>query len=394
MSLDFKAVRNQVKEMGENAAERERRLQALREQARGLLESNANQQEAARQKVLRAARSFDPTLRCAVPTSEPLNQAFSASPQLRTATILAADGSQIEPSRHLPVDYCLINLGAIQMRTGAPEAPLTMVRTELMYAEQLYTETGTLTDAALALSRDLKERTLLAELAAEAQPPVVAFTDGPIELWGGKDADGTASFHDSLKAYLKSLGKLCHLNTAVAGYVDKPAANLVVRLLEVLQTPESELNGIRTIRPLRGVRDMDLFSALLQPGERSAVFEIQSKSAVLYQDELALHFFYLNVGREGNPWFARVEIPAWVAKDADMLDLLQATLIGQCRVLGSRPFPYLLHRAHEAAVVTREEQEQVTHMIIMELLRRGVAFGSASQKQALKDLPKKTRYAG
>ena len=116
---------------------------------------------------------------------------------------------------------------------------------------------------------------------------------------------------------------------------------------------------MKRLYPLRGVIDRQLFRDLLGPGERSAVFAIQSRSGQHYLGDLALHFFYLNVGRPGKPWLARVEIPAWVAKDNEQLDNLQAVLMQQCQILGSRPFPYLIHRAHEVAVVSLDEKEQV-----------------------------------
>ena len=61
-------------------------------------------------------------------------------------------------------------------------------------------------------------------------------------------------------------------------------------------------------------------------------------------------------------------------------------------MLGSRPYPYLLHRAHETAVVTLEEKDQVTQMIALELCRRGLPQDEESQKQAMKELAKQTRY--
>jgi len=102
----------------------------------------------------------------------------------------------------------------------------------------------------------------------------------------------------------------------------------------------------------------------------------------------------LNVGlRRDRPHMARVEIPAWVAGDPQSLDNLHAVLVEQCRILGQRPYPYLLHRAHETAVVTRDDQEQVTQMILLELQRRGIAVEGQSYKQVAKDLPGRTRHS-
>jgi hypothetical protein len=183
------------------------------------------------------------------------------------------------------------------------------------------------------------------------------------------------------------------MGAATAGYVDRQAANLVVRLLEVVCLPESQLSEVKHSHPLQGVLDLELFRPLLAPGERSAVFALQSRSALRYRDDLALHFFYLNVGRDVHPWLARVEIPAWVARNPQMLDDLHAVLVQQCLILGSRPYPYLLHRAHEAAVVTFEEKDQVTQMIALELRARGVEVGEISNKQSAKIAGGKTRYS-
>jgi hypothetical protein len=302
------------------------------------------------------------------------------------ASLLAADGSQIIPSRHDEVEYGLINVGVIKMLYGMSVPPDITIQSQLLYDDLLYTDPSMLAEARLTMQRDLEERRILARLAEGLSPPVITFTDGPIEFAGNHEFADAASFKELLEAYMKALGQLHEMNAVTAGYVDKPAANLVVRLLEVSSMSEAELRQRGKASPLRGVSDRRLYRDILRPGERSAVFGYQSWWAKHFQDKLALHFFYLNIGREGHPWLARVEIPAWVAADSTMLDDLHATLVSQCRSMGSRPYPYLLLRAHEAAVVTLEEKEQVTQMIVMELRRRGIEVGEKSYKQAGKDL--------
>jgi len=394
MTLDFRQVQEQVVQLGENAPLREKQMNERRERAANLLAHYAQELDVLRHKVERVASSYDPTLRCALPVKEALDSAFPLPFQREAGTILTADGSQINPNRHAEVNYCLINVGAITMKPGSPEAPATFITSQLLYEEDLYSGTGTMTEALLALKRDLRERAMLVDLAQHAQPPVITITDGPMELWGAKDAagEGAAEYIKSLQDYQIVLKQLCTMKAITAGYVDKPGADLVVRLLEVASAPEDALNNIRTHRPLSGVRDIDLYREILLPGCRTAVFQMQSKSMENYPGELAIHFFYLNVGREEHPKMARVEIPAWVAQNPEMLDNLHAVLVNQCRILGARSYPYLLHRAHEAAVVTLEEQEQVTRMILMELRRRGVNVGDGSEKQAVKNLQPRTRY--
>ena len=52
-----------------------------------------------------------------------------------------------------------------------------------------------------------------------------------------------------------------------------------------------------------------------------------------------------------------------MADDPAKLGMLHAVLVDQCRIMGAKPYPYLLHRAHETAVVSNEEKLQVEQML-------------------------------
>jgi len=73
-----------------------------------------------------------------------------------------------------------------------------------------------------------------------------------------------------------------------------------------------------------------------------------------------------------------------------MLDGLHALLVGQCAVMGMLSYPYALHRAHEIALVSREEKDQVTQMLLAAWRAEGMVAGVPSHKQAIKDLPGRT----
>ncbi len=63
-------------------------------------------------------------------------------------------------------------------------------------------------------------------------------------------------------------------------------------------------------------------------------------------------------------------------------------------MIGARAYPYLLHRAHETALVSLEDKAQVTQMIVNELHKRGLEVAGESAKQYNKDVSgKRTRYA-
>lgn len=390
MSLNFIQVRQQVSDFGKYANLQTQQLQRLSQQSDQLFIRYANDLEWLHDRVARIAHHSDPALRCALPINEPLNSKIPLLAQPGKATILAVDGSQVSPDRHLQVNYGLINVGAIAIQNYTSEQPATFTHSHLLYGEDI----ENITEASLALQRDLAERRMLAELAQKYPPPVFTFTDGPLELWGSRlvDYGEATTFQKQIEEYLVILKQLHDSQAITAGYIDKPAANLVVRLLEVALSQEQDWRNFHDYHPLRGVTDRSLLGRLLGPGERSAIFGLQSQSSSYYQGEYQLHFFYLNVSSTQEPSLARVEIPAWVSQQDDRVAELQAVLVQQCRLLGNRPYPYALHRAHETAVVNLPEKEQVTQMIVLEMVQRGLAVGKISSKQTLKDLPGRHRH--
>ena len=393
MSIDFQQVRQQIKDLSANAPVSLERLKRLKEDARKLLIEHADNLQELRQKVETIARNVDPSIRCALPANEPLNASYPTPRLPEQVSLLAADGSQIYLDRHAAVEYFLINIGTIQMSCGSSSAPSLRVDSQLYYGDMLSFSEDYFDEDRISLMRDLRERRILAEQAAKSPPPVITLTDGHLELWGAKTvgAQDSAQFRQSLDDYLQALIDLESSGATTAGYVDKPGEDYVIRLLEVASQPEKDAKN----RTLRGVRDAHLFEGLLAPGERSAIFGIQSRAASAYKrrkESLALHFFYLNVGRPNHPWLARVDLPGWVVGDIHKVNALHAVLIQQCQALGSRPYPYLLHRAHETAVVGLDEKQQLEIMIENELRKHGIS-GEESHKAGLKSLPGKGRHA-
>lgn len=388
MPVNFIELRSQIKKMGGQAGEQTDRRKRLFDEATGLLQAYATHGERLNERVDKAVQA-NPRLRCARPTGEVLTQGFEPPEEVFMPAILAADGSQINPSRHDPFPFCVINVGVFHTCPG--QAPREFQRTTLLTYEEVLTPQGLLNEGTVALRRDLYERQMLAELADGMEKPVVTLTDGPLELFS--EARESEEYRTALKQYIESLQTLEQMNVITAGYVDKPFSDLVVRLLELTLLAEDDFSKAGVRRPLLGVRDETLFSGLLQPGQRSAVFAIQSQQAQNFQDGLGLHFFYLNIGRLEHPAMARVEIPAWVAQDPALLALLHTTLITQSRQMGAHPYPYALHRAHEIALVSFDERKRILDMIAIEHLNRGLSVGESSHKQANKDLPStRTRY--
>lgn len=394
MAIDFQQIYARIREIGAGARERQKTLDDRRASARRLLADYANQTEVLRLKV-DSAKAADPNIRCAYPLDERLDSHYPAPAPTEGATLIAADGSQINPDRHAAVLYSLINIGVIILKPGSGNAPEIATYSDLKYGDDLYTDHGLLTEDMVALGRDLSERKKLLELALQHSSPVLTLTDGPIELWGA-EGSSQEDYRRNREIHLSILAKLRSENIITAGYIDKPAADLVVRLLEIGQVRNGEMQSIRKIHSLRGVSDRWLFGQEGQPllgrGERSAIFIIQSSSRSHYKDDLEIRFFYLNVGTEKHPWIVRVEIPAWVAEDKGKVDLLHASLLSQCEIMGVRPYPYILHRAHESAVVRQDERQQIEQMLMQELLRQAVGEDEGSYKQSAKGLKGRTSY--
>ncbi len=394
MPVDFQQIQARIVQISAREAERRTVLEKRQAEAIHLLDTHQDDLDALRRKV-EIATATDSHVRCAAPTDEPLTSSWPCPPPAADATLIAVDGSQINPDRHAALQFAIVNAGAVTIKLHSGEAPELCTSTDLLYGEDLETEYGMMSERLVALRRDLKEREMFDELSRPLRGPVVAFTDGPLELWGteGEDAKDFAIF---LEKYKVLLSRLQERGVITAGYVDKPGADLVVRLLELAKLSEDQLRDRRATRafhPFRGVDDRLLFGGsnsvqpLIFPGHRSAVFRLQSSSQDIYTGALALHFFYLNVGVRDHPCLVRVEVPRWVAEDHAKLDLLHAVLIEQCGIMGYRPYPYLLHRAHETAVVRHEERPQVEQMLQLEFNRRGEPMGDPSNKQAAKDLP-------
>jgi hypothetical protein len=291
----------------------------------------------------------------------------------------------VNPDRHAEVLFGLVNIGTVVMGLNSGRAPGIATDSEILYAHGLYLRNGLSMSAGdIALRRDRRERANLVDLARQIAVPSIALIDGPLELWGAKDVSDPQGFEEALLGYLEDLREMKRLGCTIAGYVDKPSADLVIRLLEVLEAGPQDIKRLWNFHPLLGASDRWLFSQILLPGYRSAVFGLQSSSRLRYTGDLSLHFFYLNVGTDRHPAIARVEIPKWVAERAESLGALHTALLEQCSLLGVRPYPYILHRAHETARISVAEKEEIKLRLLLDLRQAGVDPEDLSGKSAAK----------
>ncbi len=384
MPVNYHQIESRLPEYGKRMKEFETALmqaeQALWEQFTRLDEDVA----ALRAKIEKAETPLR-RLYCAKPVSEPLLTHKAAPLPPAGYTLIAADGSQIVPNRHRPVQFGVINVGLIQARLGSGTAPEVSIQSTLLDPEELLNPEGNLIgEDEVALYRDFAERRALLEAALAAQAPVIALADGLLDIYQQYSAPQLNFQADMRKIHqqLEARGVIS------AGYIDKPGAQMLSRMLDLLHTPEMDLITYDDQkRSLRGISDARLLAKLLkEPGERSAVFETVSKGAA--QTSLKVHFFYINISLGSMPYLARVEFPAWLSAQPELVDLLHAVIFQEVQVLDRHPYPYLLHRAHELAVITVQEHEQVETMLLQEYVRQGLQAGLHSNKDANKQLLK------
>jgi hypothetical protein len=383
MTLEFNKLNVQLSALGQSLANETGRREEKLGLALEWLRQAAEDPQAIYARVL-VTREMDVDWRGAYPPQspyiDPLEQGIDCPDLSEQVTLIAADGSQIHLDQHAATLYYLINVGAIALRTGSGQTPRVLTRPELHYVyDELHDEIGNLIPPSIVdARRDQAELSLLADLAQDAQPPVVALRDGPILLWGYLETTPGAQRRqqENIEAYMQTLSRLRTCGAAVAGYVDRSMRSdvskmLVLSRLEMDQIKRETLSPAND--PLSGLLDEHIFAKLLGPGQRSARLIIQSHVNKTYaQYEHEVWFFYVNLSRQANrPALARVEVPAWVARDEAALDRLHAVLVQQAQILQGAPYPYALARADELAVVGAEEKEHLEALMAHEMAQYG-----------------------
>ncbi|MCC6147520.1 MAG: hypothetical protein IT308_08135, partial [Anaerolineaceae bacterium] len=170
-------------------------------QARGLFEACCEDIKGLTARVEKALEK-NAALRCAVPFSDALHCTFPSPAVGGAVVVMAADGSQIVPSRHDRVEFGVINTGIFRMETGGDAAnpPTEIINSRLLYGDDLEAHGKPINEDLIALWRDLDERRNLVEMAARETLPVAALTDGPLELYQEpkQQEEFTALFQDYL----------------------------------------------------------------------------------------------------------------------------------------------------------------------------------------------------
>jgi hypothetical protein len=338
---------------------------------------------------LQKAFIANPGKQCAIPTSQPIDGSYSVDTTAnQEITVLAADGSQISPNRHEAVYFGLINAAVFIFRTHSAEIPSIVTETTLIHPELENQSDYEVDENMIALQRDIAERKLLAKEACQIDngKPVIALIDGPLEIFNIRQSFQVQK--RLFKEYQSAIRQLSQKNIITAGYIDRPRADYVIRMLNILADDQSQSEHSGFSRyPL--ICDSDIFSAFLQPGERSSLFRLDSKIGSETKDSIEISFFYLNIGKTRQPVIARIEIPSWTAQNYESINLLHACILEQTGILRDNPYPYVLHRAHESALIQFSEKDRITKLMVQNLSKQEKTFFQKSNKLTLKDMSNK-----
>lgn len=312
----------------------------------------------------------------ATSTYEPPDAAFR-SPEWQPVTVVAADGSSIEPDRFAPVQCFVINVGVVVFPYGTGDAVAMHSLADLGPRNEAEVDDGggdiPNQGWGVNLRRDVAELEAVAGAALGTSGPCVALLDGTLLPWDLKSPQIAADLRAHLGGRTLAALEAVHAapgEPAIAAYVSGSRASDVSNSLSALA------DGA-----VPAISDGHLFARRLREGERSALFRAESGRVERVERDLgdySVWFFYLRVGGD----VARVEMPAWVGEDPERVTRLHAALIDQCARCDG--YPRALQEAHELAVITGGDREAFARLLESESARFGlepVLNGKAASKR-------------
>ena len=303
-----------------------------------------------------------------------LTATFPIARELAEYTVLAFDGSQIYPDRHVAGVGCfLINVGGCVVRYGADAQVWFFSEPKIFLPEQLAAEDGPFPFSAdlIDLKREAMEFTaayekavIELELAPYANYPLVTLFDGSLIFWHleGKQNEVRDLF---LQQYLDALELFYQKKIPLAGYISLPKSKELVNLIKIGLCRFTTANCIPChanystfpCKVVDQVLDTQLCDYFLEPYFRTTIFMSNSKIVASYPPHLRPCFFYLHVGSE----IVRVEVPQWIVQEVGMLDRVCKVVLDQATK--GNGYPVTLAEAHEQAVVKGVDREFFYHLI-------------------------------
>ena len=390
--LDLRQLRTQLDAFEEQQSEQRDRRGAQQERAAALLDVCHEHWQA----VQEAVASAQPR-RLVAKMREPPAVTHTAPERPSPITVVATDGSQIDPDRHMEPPFFLLNVSQVAFQYGTTEDARLDSTPSLHFRERLADRFDAVLDTIptelVSALRDELELSQLLDAATAAQVPgrpLVALADGTLIRWMIRGMDNEALEDELIARYTEHLEGFRDEGLVLASYVSMPASTEIVNLLRFVggdldAAPPDLSGGLPEAPRLDGLLDRHVLATVLDPGERSAVFGSASHIQGEYPTGTDISFFYLKVPGPGGGDLGRIEVPRWVADDSALLDRVHATVLQECRK--GEGYPLALSEAHERAVVRASERE--AFLRLMERRLRDAGLGSTgSRKRRSKQRPR------
>jgi hypothetical protein len=313
---------------------------------------------------------------------EPPDKTYELPPLPGAQAVLAVDGSQIVPDKHEATLCYLLNAAGVILYYGTGERPVARTMPKLFYRdEDLFEEPYgrrrvPVADKLLSMRRTLAESAELESLlqaVAASGVPAVALWDGSLIRWA-LESEPTDYKERVLAQYLRPFDLAKELRIPIAGYISDPGSRDFVNSLRVMLCDQTPVDCDKCAHKSNGTEppcdavgrltDAIVHGRRLKEGGRSVLFSSKSRILESYGEHRVLAF-YMDAGRE----IVRVEVPEWVANDAELLDRTHAVCHDQAQK--GRGYPVALSEAHEHAVIRVPERAAFYEMVERSFIKHG-----------------------
>ena len=285
---------------------------------------------------------------------EELAHTFSLSASAAPYTVIATDGSQIYPDRHQGFTCFLINIGTIELAYGHAASPVRFNAIPYIFTSD---------------SDEFSERELSAEIVnsrraelellhglqimqhysvQDSTKPLLFLFDGSLIFWHleSKEREVKTRF---LISYLALLQQFYEQRLLLAGYISLPKSKELVNIIRCAL--EFDIYAQQNCISSDHLVDTHIAAFMLTTGQRSIVFGASASIIECYPPHLRPYFMYIDIGYE----IVRIEVPAWIATNAEYVDRVSTIIIDQ--VQKGHGYPVALAEAHEAAVVKGADRD-------------------------------------
>ncbi|KKQ32736.1 MAG: NurA nuclease domain protein [candidate division TM6 bacterium GW2011_GWF2_37_49] len=301
------------------------------------------------------------------------NQIIKINPEFKNYAVLASDGSQIYPERHISGINCvLLNIGhclleyadnSLAILTSAPQV-LTTDQVIPGVEEAFSVDLVDLKREEFELKSALEKSIQLFQNYRQCNLPFTVLFDGSLVFWQ-LEAKSSAVKKYFLNEYIQALDGFYQHNIPMASYISMSKSRELVNLTKIGFCRFERANCISChslyqdfpCKAVDNVLDAHLCSRFLNEFERTIVFQSKSKIVDIYPAHLKPCFLYINVGHE----IARLEFPFWVSQNSDHLNLICKTAIDQS--IKGNGYPVALAEAHEQAIIRSADRDFFYHML-------------------------------